>query len=244
MTHFTDEDLTAYLDSAADPTMAQKLETALATDPDLAARLADLDVPMGDLKAALDPMIAAAPVIAVPEVSFNTLKKRHSRSMAGLAAALVAGIAFGALVLKPAPQQTAQQDWMDYVAAYQALYVEDTLTAVVQTDAQSAAQLQRVSAQLGRPLDRATDIPGFAYKRAQVLGFNGKPLIQMAYLTDTGVPMALCIIRSDEGETLETMRLEGLEAASWSDGDFAYLLIGGEDSAQIAAAATHLQAQL
>jgi len=235
--HISDETLTGYLDGALEDADMDRVAAALDRDPALCARLEALDMDFGEIRAAFDTMLPEAPKDLV-------LPPAAQPRPALLATAACALLAVGAGLGASFNASSAQDGWHDYVAAYQALYVEDTLTAVVQTDAQSAAQLQRVSAQLGRPLDRATDIPGFAYKRAQVLGFNGKPLIQMAYLTDTGVPMALCIIRSDEGETLETMRLEGLEAASWSDGDFAYLLIGGEDSAQIAAAATHLQAQL
>lgn len=239
-TDFSDETLTAYLDGALSDADAARVADALADTPNLADRLEALDVPLGDLRPAFETMLREMPSGLVPAApqrgGINMIATAITASVV-----LAAGVGLGAYLSKAS---STPGDWHDYVAAYQALYVEDTLSVVEQTPVETQAQLARVAAKLGRDLITATDVPGFSYKRAQVLGFQGKPLVQLAYLTDSGAPMALCIIRTQNADALETMRLEGLEAASWSDGTFAYLLIGGDDAAQVAAAAAHLQAQL
>lgn len=244
MTHhsdISDETLTAYLDAALDDADMERVSQALAQDPALSARLDALSVPVGDLRSAFDTMLRDVPDDIVP---VQPPQAQHSKLMlAAAACALLAlGTVLGITVAKP--KQTLAGNWQEYVAAYQALYVEDTLNVVDQTTAEKQAQLARVSSRLGRPLDAATDVPGFDFKRAQVLGYKGNPLVQMAYLTDDNVPMALCIIKSSDKDVLTTMRLEGLEAAGWSDGTFAYLLIGGDNPNQIEAAAKHLKARL
>lgn len=154
---------------------------------------------------------------------------------------MIAGLVIGVFASRP---DAGPVGWHAYVASYQALYVTDTLAEVTQSPEATATQLAKVSGKLGRPLGAATTIPGLTYKRAQVLGFNGAPLAQLAYLGKDGAPLALCILAKTEAAALETMKLEGMEAASWSDGNYAYLLIGGQDAEQIAQAATHLKAAL
>ena len=71
-----------------------------------------------------------------------------------------------------------------------------------------------------------------------MLAFVGRPLFQLAFASKTGVPIALCIIRaggeaSMNADSLQTMRLEGLSSAVWSNGDYEYLLIGGTEDGLI-----------
>lgn len=239
-TDISDETLTAFLDGALSHADAKRVSDAIEFDPNLAARLEALSIPLDDLRPAFDTMLDDAPANLVPNPPSHTQFGILPTAIAA-SVVLAAGIAIGAYVTKPAPSPGG---WHAYVAAYQALYVEDTLNIVEQTAAETQSQLTRVSASLGRELDSAIQVPGLAYKRAQVLGFKGKPLVQLAYLSESGAPLALCIIRSEKSDAIKSMKLEGLEAASWSDGTFAYLLIGGKDPDQIEAAATHLQAQL
>ncbi|WP_298256100.1 hypothetical protein [uncultured Litoreibacter sp.] len=237
---FSDEDLTAFLDGELTDADTAAIAEAIERDAALALRLEALDAPVSELRPAFDQLLDDMPdTLAVPSATPPTARRWPTAIAAAFV--LAAGMGLGAYVTKPAP---VTRGWHDYVAAYQALYVQDTLAVVEQTEAETQAQLMRVASTLGRDLNGATAVPGLDYKRAQLLGFNGKALVQMAYLSETGAPMALCIIRSATSNALTQMQLEGMEAASWSDGEYAYLLIGGDDAAKTQIAASYLQANL
>ncbi|MEP3346000.1 MAG: hypothetical protein ABJN34_01500 [Litoreibacter sp.] len=239
-TNISDETLTAYLDGALSKLEMQRIEDALSHDPSLQAQLDALDAPIEGLRPAFDTMLRDMPADLIPNGPVYTGIKARTASIAA-SVALAAGVALGVFF---GNSPSANSSWHDYVAAYQALYVADTLSVVEQTPSETSSQLTRVSQTLGRELNSATEVPGLTYKRAQLLGFKGKPLVQLAYVTENGAPIALCIIKSKDSAKLATMKLEDLEAASWSDGTYAYLLIGGDSSDQIEAMAAHLQAEL
>ena len=108
-------------------------------------------------------------------------------------------------------------------------------------------ELNRVSAAIGKTIDvSALNVsPELDYKRAQILGFKGQALVQLAFLTSTGHPVALCIIRSDReapGKIVsETM--EGMSSAYWSQGGYEYLLIGGKDQSMVSRLAEKFSGQ-
>ncbi|WP_299191063.1 hypothetical protein [uncultured Litoreibacter sp.] len=224
----SDEDLTAYLDGEADDALSSRIEAALAMDASIAQRLEALSIDVGSLKGALDGLLPSAPRDLVPaRAAANT--NRPWGIGATVAASLIVGVTAGYLYAsKPAPEP----GWMAYVAAYQALYVNATLADAGGAQGTELAQLAGV---LGRDLEGVDTAPNLTFKRGQVLGFKGKALVQLAYLSSAGDPVALCIIKtSGEAKPVTTTQLEGMQAASWSDGNHAYLLIGGDDAALVA----------
>lgn len=232
----SDEMLTAYLDDQIEAADRTRIETALSQDTALQARLEMLDIPLDPLRDAMAQIATQAPAITLPATA-----PARSFPIGIAGGALAAGIVLGALLvtqMTPAPKAPG---WIDFVASYQALYSPETLAGIDTDPVQQAAQLSKVSNAVGRPLEIAASVPGLEFKRAQTLGFNGKPLVQMAYVTETGVPLAFCIIAKADEAALEQMERQGLQAASWSDGSHAYLLIGGEDAELISQAAKHLQ---
>jgi hypothetical protein len=104
--------------------------------------------------------------------------------------------------------------------------------------------LARVSAAIGKtiPLDALEGFPEIEYKRAQVLNYEGRALMQLAFTTSTGELLALCIIRGANGDTSapEMADMEGLSTAKWTKSDYAYLLIGGTDDALVSRIAGEL----
>lgn len=233
-----DELLTAYLDGELSDEDRARVEAALADDADLQARLADLDIPLNTLRDAMDQVLNEAPHMPVLPAR-RTAPRAVPLAITG--GALAAGVAIGALLmtsLTPAPKAPG---WIDYVAAYQVLYSTETLEAIETDPEMQTAELETVSETVGRSLNAARSIPGLDFKRAQILGFKGKPLAQLAYLSEGGVPLALCVIASTNDADIKQMEREGLQAASWSDGQFAYLLIGGQDAALIEETARRLK---
>lgn len=151
-----------------------------------------------------------------------------------LAAALVLGIAIGSHSQNP-----PEQEWAQYVAAYQALYATSTLSHIQPDPAAQQAELNRVGAAIGKSfaLEDLTLFSDVDYSRSQILSFRGRPLIQMAFLTSTGDPVALCILRADgtpPSGPPRIVEMEGLSTALWSQNGYDYILIGGQDPALIA----------
>ncbi|MEL7090844.1 MAG: hypothetical protein AAFN94_03825 [Pseudomonadota bacterium] len=236
---FTDEELTAFLDGEADAALAEAIGEALEDDPVLAERLAGLDIPLEPLRAAYDALLETAPPMpALPDATpapatrFGWgwgLGTFGTGIAAGLAVAVFTG--FGA----PTPEPAPKPGWAAFVASYQSLYTPETLAAVQVSDADRAAQLAQVSAALGLDLSTIVDAPGLTLKRAQLLAFNGKPLVQLAYQRDDGTPVALCIIPAGaDGKPVSMGAAQGMELARWNTPGFGYLLIGGQDPVPLA----------
>ncbi|MEM7429765.1 MAG: hypothetical protein AAF441_27155 [Pseudomonadota bacterium] len=240
---YSDADLTAYLDGEADSETAAEIEAALQNDADLAARMEALQIDVGALRNAGDSLLGASP--AAPDILQHAATKqgpdRAKRFMPAVAAALLFFvIGFGASRLTtPAPEET----WQDFAAVYHALYVNKTLAHIAQSDEAAVAELSRVSNVIGRTLEHAElGAEGLDYKRAQVLGYKGKPLLQLAYLSKIGAPVALCIYKSgNPGDTpVRSEQHRGLSAAYWTKDGYEYLLIGGSDQSLIRNAAEEL----
>ena len=120
--------------------------------------------------------------------------------------------------------------------------------ATLQDDIATAhALLSRDSFALGLEAQGNTDLVGFqiskalganlaipdlsianlTFQRAQMLQRDGTPLAQIAYLPETGRPVAL-YVRSgtDEVQTLKIEEINGVSIASWGQGTLHFLLAG------------------
>ena len=224
---FSDEELVAFLDGEHDFAPVAEIELALKEDALLAKRLEALRIDKRTLVHSFE-NLTATDQVPPSLLATNAFTPRWTQFAAVALLALGIGVGLGAMTPK-----SGEADWKDYVAAYQALYTNSTLNHVAQSDAAKRVELKRVSDAIGKnlsldPLRVSKDV---TYKRAQVLGHKGTALAQLAFLTSTGEPMALCIIRRNGRDstkpTIDTM--EGLSAASWSKGGYEYLLIGGRD---------------
>lgn len=118
----------------------------------------------------------------------------------------------------------APRGWRQAVADYQVLFNEDSLTPYQGGD----AGLSTANATLGLPLNGiAKDLDNLNFRRVQVLGFNGKALVQLAYLAKDGQPVSFCVIASgkpDAARAFETRN--GLGIVHWISGGFGFMLIG------------------
>lgn len=255
--YFTDEELVAYLDGETDFAPVAEITAVLAQDPALQARLAALEI---DRAALAEGFADLQPEAGLRSVAVLSPGARHGgwsgqiavpapQGRAGLrsgiwggavAAALVVGVFLGA-ALSP-----SRDGWAEYVAAYQALYSNSTLAHIDVPTPLQQAELDRVAASIGKSMsvEHLQIFPDVRFARSQILSFEGQPLIQLAFLTSTGDPLALCIMRAEEGaeRAPELRRMEGLSAALWQQGGYRYILIGGEDDALIGRMSTSLAA--
>lgn len=221
---FSDETLTAYLDGELSAEDLGRVERELSRQGALAQRLSELDISIESIRAGADAVLATAP--APPEIL-----PTGSKAVWPWAAGLVAACAVG-FVIGSAWKSSETQDWVAAVANYQSLYVADTLARSERPD-QRAASLTTLSAAIGLDLSPLLNITAIEYRRAQMLGFEGKPLVQLAYL-DGDVPIAICITpRNGDNRPLQEGEYFGLATAYWQKDGRGFLVIGGKDSALI-----------
>lgn len=230
---FTDEELVAFLDGEADYAPMAEIERALHHDSALRARLEALSLDRAALAAEFEDLLPDKLLMPVPA----RVSSSRGRLWAGLSGvAVAASMAIGFLL--GSAQTWRLDDWADYVAAYQALYSTSTLAHVSSTPEEKQAQLDRVASAIGKSIsvDSLDIFPEVRFSRSQILSFEEQALIQLAFLTSTGEPVALCIIRSgDDTPAAPHLReMEGLSTALWAQNGYDYILIGGQDDALIA----------
>ncbi|MFX0544149.1 anti-sigma factor family protein [Roseovarius sp. S1116L3] len=231
---YSDAQLRAYLKGMLSQDQAEALEAQVAQDAVLEARLFALDFDRaGALRAAFD-AVPETDVLQDLEGGLPNAKAQAAGVFPArfwIGAGIVASVAFatGAFLFDA---ETAASDprWQDLVAAYQSLYVTETLAPIAADNEQLTAQLSRAARRLGRalPLDVVSDLGGLELLRAQILGFDDTPLIQLAYLSEDGMPVALCAIQR-AGPTVGEFTFEvlaGLQSVHWSDGTFSYMIVG------------------
>jgi len=234
---FTDEDLTAYLDGEAGADTAARIDAARETDPTLVQQLDALDVNRSHVAGAMDALLDLAPAYQAPAANVTT---RPWKTPAAIAAALV----LGGFIGWSAPKQATDPSWTEAVASYQALYITETLTGSAGGPEQ-VAKLDVLGDRLGLPLSGAETLGQINFRRAQLLGFNGNPLVQIAYLSDEGEPVALCIVaRPGEDAAPVSATMMGMASATWQRDGFGYLLIGTDDQALIDQIASQAQTLL
>ncbi len=248
---YDEAQLRAYLAGEFSPQAAQALEAQLEQDRDLEDRLFALDMdsaaPLREVMSEIpqDPRITSL-AGALPEVQ-EQIGRSGVMSWARVAAAVVVAFGLGAMLFGNRGA-TAPSSWQEQVAIYQALYVSETVAPLEFSAEEIAAQVAKSSAILGAdlPINVVSSLEGLTLKRAQVLGFEGAPLIQLAYVSPEGTPVALCAVRldgsTDKATTFET--LAGLEAAHWSRDGYGFMLVGDLSKEQIEDLATGLQRQL
>ena len=248
---FSDTQLKAYLAGELSSDLATLLEEQIAHDNALETRLLSSErqqaarlqiafsgIPDASRMDALENMVSNIPPTAkISEIGQASATSSNSGLSWGKLVPMSAVIAFAAFVMGGFFGSTTSQptdlSWREQVAVYQALYVTETLATVEADPAALTAQLNTGAAALGRPLtlDVVRELDGLNLRRAQVLGFEGVPLVQLAYLSETGAPIALCAVKvaGDPAHGLRSEVLSGLPTVSWSDGDYSYMIVGDID---------------
>ncbi|WP_283195355.1 anti-sigma factor [Rhizobium sp. AN80A] len=234
----SDEELTAYLDGELPPTEAARLEALLETDAELAARLEFLSRASLPFAQAFDPLLSQAPKTELEAILSRlsatpvaTPAPSRRRFIGALAACLVAGVIADRAFIGVSRQLAAtdeNSEWRATVAEYIALYTPETLAGPVPSLASQQAQLAAVEARLGLSLSpEAVALSGIDFKRAMLLQYDDKPLAQLAYLDPETGPLALCIVRSDDGARPPNVEArKGMNVIYWSDKTHAFMLIG------------------
>lgn len=236
---FTDEELTAYLDDEADSALREAIDAARATDHEIQTQIDELTIDKDKIAAAFDNYLDHAPAsVELPEVK---VQGGLDPTLYKMAVAALVALVIGVSVGTKFSQDAKLDGWRGYVAAYHALYNEQTLASIDPTGPGPADDLQRAAQSIGKNISvddvQSSDL--LTFKRTQILAFKGNPLLQLTFVTADGAPVALCIIKKPDLADSEprTAILEGMPATSWSKDGYDYILIGGADSKLIEKAA-------
>ncbi len=239
---FSDELLTAFLDGEKEHIPYKEIEVAIATDERLQERLRVLEINKSDISKSMDLLLSNAPT--APEFKLEMPANDNSYWFRnGLIAACAASFMLFSGIIGYSISDRQIDSWREYVAAYHYLYITTTLSSVDNPVGTAKAELVRVGDAIGKEieLDNLKKFAGLEYKRAQILGFEGKPLAQLTFLSKMGTPVALCIIRSGSNseDAISDATLEGMASASWAKNGYEFLIIGGKDETLIDEAAEH-----
>lgn len=227
--------LTAYLDGEVAPDARAALDARLINEPELRAQLNRLASATTGIGAAFEAVLAAAPqdrlrarlgrALVRPRMHGGALH----RNLFALAAAIVIFVLGGAADrLLPLVQPHDELNWRQAVAEYQDLTTAETLAAIPDAAEVLGTELTTISGKLSLELTpERLAVPGATLKRADLFHFGGRPLVQLAYLTEGEGPVAFCIIPSkkpDAGVQFEIRN--GFNVAFWNDDGRAYMVIG------------------
>jgi anti-sigma factor RsiW len=214
------------LDAAPDDrlqAMFAELVNGEAARPDEAATAAAKTPPPGDEK-----------VVPFPRKSAGAFRPLwQMAAAASLALTMFGAGIITAVLYNPNTGIQAPTDptrnWMDAVASYVSLFSEQTLAGMPSDNASRRAGLERVSHALGVHLthDKVAAIPSVDFKGTQLLQLEGKPIAQLAFLSETGKPVAICIIRTTKpAEPPSPDRRQGLNIIHWVANGYGFMVIG------------------
>ncbi|WP_170516286.1 hypothetical protein [Ruegeria atlantica] len=231
---FSDETLLAYLEGKLDKAEAAAIESAVEADPALEQRLMALDPFAPVVQAVFERVPVETPQVDLPQPMAPAVRAGGGLRLLAVAAS-VAVVAASATFWATRPEPLG---WVQQAAIYQSLYVPETIASLDSSSQALDEQFAQAEAQLGRSLNREEleILPGMELKRAQVLSFKGKPLVQVVFADAEGRPFAFCVIRQGEGapnKDVQQAVLSGLATANWAQDGYGYMLIGSNDQTDL-----------
>jgi anti-sigma factor RsiW len=242
--------LVTYLDGELDPSRRQELEQRLRDDAALKARLAALAEASRPVRGAFDALLDVAPrgrlETAFAAASAKAQKRpqfRHRQMLVAAAASLLlllCGGAIGYFVAKaPAglfeEADEMEEAWVGAVAGQLSLYNAASLSAIQVPNAELDAQLGKLGDMLGLDLSKErVTFAGLTLKRAELLHFDGRAIVELLYASEDHGPVALCIMAAPGGEGEgEGESRDGLNLMYWAESGRRFLLIGDAPAERI-----------
>jgi anti-sigma factor RsiW len=248
--------LLAYVDGELPMQRRLEVEAALAANADLARTVRALHASRLPYQSAFDeetmPRVPDALKARIEELSAVSAAS-HSLALAGPGSATgstqtpgwgadrwklwaLIALTVGALAGWLGGQRVRQpeaDDWVRHVSSYHSMYVRET----VLDGGVGTAQINALKARLGEQFGLQLKVPdleagGLRFVRAQQLQFDGKMVLQLVYLPQQGLPVALCLTPAASGKEGST-RIDGQQAVTWYDSGWAYVLIGQQPAAEL-----------
>lgn len=219
---YSDDTIRAYLRSAIPDALRCQIEADLEMDPELERRVMALD-DLAPVVAGTFRQLPASAHMAALDAAVLAESGARARRRRLVAGGFVIGLVAAFFAGWSLPDRRG--DWRMAVADYQVLYTPATVAHLDRDHEAIAANLRRAAAAVGLTVLRAPMLEGYQLRRVQILGYSGDPLIQMVLVGGDGVPLALCLMRGDDGQH-GAARLAGLSSFGWGDGTHQFLLIG------------------
>jgi anti-sigma factor RsiW len=120
----------------------------------------------------------------------------------------------------------AIEPWIAAASSYHAMYARETVLDGGEALTQVAALKARLLTQHNINLQIPDLNPeGLRFIRAQQLQFDGKLVIQLVYLPQSGPPIALCLTPTTAQANRATL-LDQQQVLAWQNGAWAYALVG------------------
>lgn len=235
--------LLGYVDKQLSPEEIEQAEALIAEDPEAEAFVQTLGFSELPYAESFDFLLEEESTISVETPSSQpTNDKKSWYWPTSMAASLLMGLAIGFAVFSSHSNNTENMtsNWITEVANYQLLYVRDTVNPAPKLSSEQQLALQK---KLSNALDGDLNIPDLSkqkldFRRGQLLDIDGKPLVQLAYLPEEGLPVALCVLRNDAEDSLpKSGESRGLSYIEWSKNGLSYVLIGKTDMKVLESAA-------
>ena len=181
----------------------------------------------------------------IPFPRHRALRSRIPFSWA-VAASFAAAVMFGGGVMWAGKAPSERADLLEEVAGYHEVYSHET-THLVEVPADQADQL---TAWLGERLDREIKVPeladaGLRFAGGRMLVVNDRPVAELMYTRDEGLPIAICVSRIDgKPWSMDVEQHDALRVASWAKDGYAYLVVGELDEAAVKDIAKRVEGQI
>jgi anti-sigma factor RsiW len=242
----TDDILLRYVDGQLSAADVAAVQTALARDHVAAERVRLLQLsaegcliersrPLPRADAALVARMLGSrshPVVASSPTGASQALSRRA-ALAAFAALLV-GFGSGWLARHVNGIEDQLPLWVLRVVDYHTLYSRETVEGTALDDSTRLVLAQRFGALLGRPVKIPTFEAGIELRRGQILRFEHEPVIQLAYLPENGMPVALCIKRVAGPDTPPGYRrVSGIGMVRWRQDGTEYVLVGDQPDAML-----------
>ncbi|RQR32419.1 anti-sigma factor [Burkholderia sp. Bp9143] len=137
----------------------------------------------------------------------------------------------------PVTAQAQLSPWIMAAVNYQRLYTRDTIALDTPNLATAAHTMDAIRRDDGLRI-RIPDLRplGLTFKRIQRLDFNHKPLVQIVYLPEKGLPVALCAMKDERPDSvLARQQVGNMDVATWRRARITYALIAAPGDADLGA---------
>lgn len=228
-----DDTLQAYVDGQLDEARRRDVEACLATQPTLAARVAQWQRDAAGLRAALAGGLSLPPQARLDPVSIRRTRRTRARRRLALCASLVLALGLGGVggwQAKSVRVAAAAQPMDDAVAAYRVFATDRTRP--VEMDASQGPELQAwLSARLGRPM-ALPDLQtyGFALLGGRMLATPDGAAAMLVYQDAEGGRISVYVRPSTrQGDVRGSRREEGLALRYWFRDGYGFAVVGRAD---------------
>jgi anti-sigma factor RsiW len=243
----TDSLLLEYVDGELDIGVVQEAERLIATDARARRKVEMFRETASLLRAACSESFYLGDEGVLPSATVPLRRTRRRYGWA-LAASIAAGVIIGVSgsAMWVGLPRTERALLIDEIAEYHPIYSRES-KHLVEIQADRADDL---AAWLGMSAERRFTVPdltvaGLHFAGGRMLVANGRPVAQLMYTRDRGLPVGLCLTRMDGKPAAVSIDTRGaLRLASWEDDGYAFVIAGEIDEATARDLAGKVRAQL